>query len=393
MIFMEHKSNKLKIIMLAPTRVVGGITTWLRFLLKYSNTNRIDYTVLDTSKLYDPLGKKYNIRGAFLGAIDSITRFMKLVKLLYNDRPDVVYLTCAPSLGFVFRDCFYIFFLKIFRIPAIAHLHGGSVEKFLEGNRLKKFVVRSALCACKIVFVITRDVEKACREIFGDKTIIYVPNMYDDEVFLQHIPKNIKPIMKNEPCRLLHVGWQAPEKGSVDIVESIRHVQSDVICDLVGMISYDFEKILKTKISDYGLENKVRILGQKTGEDLVALFESADLFVFPTHMEGFPMVILEAMAYGIPIIANDVGNIREMIGAGDDNPAGILLEQVTPVDSLELTRKIDELISDYDKRCKLSLAGRLRIKEKYLASMVVPKLENHIQNGMLVAGGLHNKDN
>jgi len=366
--------------MLAPTRVVGGITTWLKFLLKYSDANKLDYILLDTSKLYDPLGKKYNIRGIFYGVLDSIKRFISLLNLLYRTRPDIVYLTCAPSLGFVFRDCFYILFLRIFRIPSIAHLHGGHVRKFLYGNLLKKFIVRSALRSCKGVFVLTRETEKACREIFGGEKIIYVPNMYDDQAFSLHTPKIIRPVMTNQPIRLLHVAWQAPEKGSLDIVESMKHVKSDVICEMVGMISTDFEKTLKLKISEHRLENKIKILGQKTGEDLVKLFEKADIFVFPSHMEGFPMVILEAMAYGIPIIATDVGNIREMIGFDDDVSAGVLLDNSSKVNQLQLAHEIDNLISDYDKRCDMSLAGYKRIKNKYLASTVVPILERHIMN-------------
>jgi glycosyltransferase involved in cell wall biosynthesis len=375
---MSQRIRSKTIILLAPTRVVGGITTWLKIWLKYSKSDQVKLKIIDTSKLYDPLGKKYNIRGVIIGVIEATSRFFTLVKWLYHDRPHAVYLTCAPSLGFVFRDCFYMFFLKILHIPTIAHLHGGSVERFLGGNVVKKTVVRSALDTCKAVFVITREVEMACREIFADEKIIYVPNMYDDEVFLKHPPKYIKSTSKNKPFRLLHVAWQATEKGSLDLVESIKHVQSEVICDLVGMISTDFEKTLREKISEYCLENRVRILGQKTGRDLIDLFEKADLFVFPSHMEGFPMVILEAMAYGIPIIANEVGNIREMIGADDGNPAGVLLRRVSPIYPLELAKLIDELIMEHGERSRMSYAGKIRIKEKYLASRVVPVLEDHI---------------
>jgi glycosyltransferase involved in cell wall biosynthesis len=87
------------------------------------------------------------------------------------------------------------------------------------------------------------------------------------------------------------------------------------------------------------------------------------------------MVILEAMAYGLPIIANEVGNIREMIGVDTDRPAGVLLKQVDPIDPKELAALIDDLARDTEKRRAFSRNGVQRVTEEYAASKVVPKIE------------------
>ena len=87
------------------------------------------------------------------------------------------------------------------------------------------------------------------------------------------------------------------------------------------------------------------------------------------------MVILEAMAYGVPIIANEVGNIREMIGFDTDHPAGVLLKQVDPIDPKELAALIDDLANDTEKRRAFSRNGIHRVTREYAASNVVPKIE------------------
>jgi glycosyltransferase involved in cell wall biosynthesis len=88
------------------------------------------------------------------------------------------------------------------------------------------------------------------------------------------------------------------------------------------------------------------------------------------------MVILEAMTYGLSIVANEVGNIAEMIAARTDRPAGVLLEQVEPVDPRELAAKIDLLLDDAALRARLSENARCRVREEYLATKIVPELED-----------------
>jgi glycosyltransferase involved in cell wall biosynthesis len=369
---MLRSDDNLRVLLLAPQKVVGGITTWARVLLKYANSAHTQFIVVDTSKLYDPIGKKLGLRGAILGVRDALVRFCKIIKILLRNRPHLVYFTCAPSIGMIVRDVPLMILLRVFGKKCIVHLHGGDINGFFGGFFLRKYLARLGLRCCIAIFPIARDVEAAARKLFDNDKVIYVPNMLDDD-FLAEC--KLKTEVQSGRIKIIHVAWQAPEKGSFDMVEAIRLVRTNIQCDLIGKAAPEYEKLLNSKISQYDIGSKIRLNGLCTGKDLQQFYEQADIFAMPTHSEGFPMVILEAMAYGLPVVATDVGNIREMIAADSSEPAGILLRHVNPVDATELAEVLEKLAGDSKLRATLGQNGRRRVMSKYLASLIVPKLE------------------
>jgi glycosyltransferase involved in cell wall biosynthesis len=289
-----------------------------------------------------------------------------------------VYFTCAPSIGLAVRDSVYLFVLKFLGVPTVAHLHGGNIEGFFGGNAIRRRVVRSALRTCRNIIVITREVENVALEIFGPGLVKYLPNMIDDNVLEQQSDSVRNQRLDGRPLRLLHVGWQSSAKGSLDLIEALRYVSQDVSCELVGVAAEENRKLIETRITELGLARRVKMTGEKTGRDLADAFSGADIFVFPSHYEGFPMVVLEAMACGLPIIATDVGNIGEIIGSTGDNPCGLLLRRKNPADPRELAYLIDKLAEDPLMRRKFGDNGRLQIRRHYLASIVVPEIERFL---------------
>jgi glycosyltransferase involved in cell wall biosynthesis len=285
----------------------------------------------------------------------------------------------APSIGLFVRDVPLLFFLKCLGIGSVCHLRGGNLQGFWGKNILRHKITIRAFRTCKAILVITREVEKYAREKINSNIVFYVPNMIEDKCVAGQCSHKAFSIEEKSVLNMIHVAWQAPAKGSLDIVEAMKYLQNNVQCNLVGRAAPDNEKMIQRKIEELNVGNKIRLIGQKTGTDLQVIYEAADIFLFPTHREGpegFPNVILEAMAHGLPIIANDVGNIREMIGYDTDAPAGLLLEQVDPVDPKELAEKIDKLIQNHSLRQKMSDNGRKRILENYTASKVIPNLES-----------------
>ena len=320
------KPAPLKVLLLAPTTVVGGITTWARFLLKFSDPARVTYHVIDTSKLFDPLGRKLGLRGTFLGLWDAAKRLVSVVRALRSFRPDLVYFTCAPSIGLTVRDVPYMLLLRLLGVPAVAHLHGGNVRGFFGAGLVRRTINRWGLRTCRAILVITRECEEAARRFLDADQVIYVPNMLDDELLARQAARTIRPADAPGPWRLLHVAWQAPVKGTLDLLGALPHLRHSVECHFVGDVASEYEILYQARMRELGIEDRARFMGIKRGEDLDAEFREADVFVFPTHREGpegFPMVLLEAMTYGLPIVANCVGNIPEMIGAGTERPCGV----------------------------------------------------------------------
>lgn len=114
-------------------------------------------------------------------------------------------------------------------------------------------------------------------------------------------------------------------------------------------------KSIKDIIYKYGLYKDILILGYVSEQELVRLYNCADIFIRPSYYEGFGLPVLEAMACGCPVIASNVGSLPEIVGRN-----GILLN---PYDTDAWAYAMYTLITDRMLRKKLSRAGINRAKE------------------------------
>jgi len=107
-----------------------------------------------------------------------------------------------------------------------------------------------------------------------------------------------------------------------------------------------------------GSDQRIVVTGRLKDEDLAAVFRRSDIFVFPTLADTFPLVVLEAMAHGVPVVASRVGGIPHQLG-------GVAGHLVAPGEPKELAAAIDQLASDPDHRHTLSVAAQQRVRENF----------------------------
>jgi glycosyltransferase involved in cell wall biosynthesis len=147
--------------------------------------------------------------------------------------------------------------------------------------------------------------------------------------------------------RLLCVGSITPTKGQDLLVEALAAL-ADLpwSCDLTGPLSRNPGHVasVRSMIECHGLGGRIRLTGPKTGRLLDAAYAEADLLVVPSRVEAYGMVVTEALARGIPVIAADVGGVPESIGydPGGRVP-GIL---VPPADVAALTEALRRWFGD-----------------------------------------------
>ncbi len=111
---------------------------------------------------------------------------------------------------------------------------------------------------------------------------------------------------------LLHVGGSAYNKNIEGIIDAISKLKSQNSNLCFVKVGSSFTEPQKTLIKKLNLENRVKLLGQVSEEDLIALYNLADVLVLPSFYEGFGLPVLEAMACGTPVVTSNVSSLPEI---------------------------------------------------------------------------------
>ncbi len=172
------------------------------------------------------------------------------------------------------------------------------------------------------------------------------------------------PLWKDETLvpTVIYVGWMISSKGISDLMSAFQRVKADCprarLC-MVGPI-FDGAPIWHTYAQDLGIAESVDFMGPVHDRaTLIDLLRKASVFVLPSHAEGFPVALLEAMTIGVPCVASDVGGIPDLL---DHGSAGVI---VPPSDPVKLAKALDGLLKDPFRRQCLSLQAADRARTTY----------------------------
>ncbi len=161
------------------------------------------------------------------------------------------------------------------------------------------------------------------------------------------------------PVRLLTVGRLDPEKNPFALIEAMHRLNTDhpgrYVLEWMGGGS--LEDDVRRRVDELGLGDAVTLTGHVPfGPDLLARYRAADILVHVALTEGFPQVLMEALAAGLPIVATDVGGVR----AGLDE--GRLALMIPPADVSAIVDAVVRLDDDANLRSRLSAAGVARAR-------------------------------
>jgi glycosyltransferase involved in cell wall biosynthesis len=258
---------------------------------------------------------------------------------------------------------------KIRKIPYIAHIHAdvGPSGKmgFLLPFYKKMFLQKILNSALKIVVPSKDYVSLISKKYTISKTKIYeVPNGVDLKYF-----KNISTKL-HSPVRLLSVSRLSKPKNIPLLIQSFKLAIEKNHRNLELHIVGEGEE--KNKIFDLikkeKLEKKVLLHGGLWGKDLYDIYSYSDIFILTSGCESFGLVLIEAMASGLPIVVSNITSVKNIV---KNNITG-LLAKPTPKD---FTRAVEKLLSNSQLRKKLIKNGLKEVK-KYDWNKIVQKFEH-----------------
>ena len=168
---------------------------------------------------------------------------------------------------------------------------------------------------------------------------------------------------ENRPV-IIAVSRLVRHKGYPELAEAMRNINADlwvVGTRLPGDRGPDMEALLRNA----GLGNRLRLLGYR--DDVPDLLAAADIFTLPSHFEGLPMSIIEAMHTALPIVATDISGPREQITDGE---TGLL---VPPANAAALATALNRLVTDPALRTTLGQAARAHALAHYTEADIIAR--------------------
>jgi glycosyltransferase involved in cell wall biosynthesis len=195
------------------------------------------------------------------------------------------------------------------------------------------------------------------------RRVVAVHGLAADRVHV--VPPGVEPaplISADEAgTRLLCVGSITPTKGQDLLVDALARIADrEWTCRLVGPLTRDAAHVATVRdlVQRHGLGDRVKISGPRVGPELDAAYAAADLLVLPSRAESYGMVVTEALARGIPVLAAGVDGVPETLGRAPDGRVPGLL--VPPADVAALAAALRRWLDEPDVRRTARAAARQR---------------------------------
>lgn len=302
--------------------------------------------------------------GTDLSVVHDIVRTIKThkYKVIHTHTPRTAVIGQIASL---FTGC-----------PMIHHIHGPTnldTESSWR-NRRNAVIERLSLMRAKAFIPVSMYAKNYATSIgLSNKKINIVFNGVPT-------PKQSNPLISRTPFIIGTMALFRPKKGIEVLIEAFAKLENPLECPLyLNMVgefeSLLYEKSIKTKARELGVGDRINWIGFT--DDVYSQLDKMSIFVLPSlYGEGMPMVILEAMAAGVPIVATQIGGINEMICNGTD---GLLIK---PGDPEAIHDALKSLLNNSSIRFKLGNNARQKQIELFSDYIMAKKIA-HIYDDIL----------
>ena len=349
---------------------VGGIASWtVNILDYYKDCNDFNLIHLNTAIKNRSITDLSLMSRMKSGVKDSSEILMSVNKNIRYHKPDIIHMTSSASFG-LFRDFSILIISSFYKVPVITHFRFGRIPTLKISNNWEWKILMKVTSLSSAVIVL----DKESREVLSDsgfKDIQVIPNPISKHVeeCSQEVLNPFHSVTK-PTIQVIFVGHVTKNKGVIELVEACSLIEGIDEILLIGPCEPAMKDELLEKLSNSNL--KVIFTGVLEKNSVLAAMKRASVLVLPSYSEGFPNVVIEAMAMGCPIVATDVGAVSDMLDMYSDYPAGII---VKPRDVESLALAIIEILTDRIKT-ELYIKNALKkVKKNYTLNSVCMSYE------------------
>ncbi|WP_109107680.1 glycosyltransferase [Azospirillum sp. TSO35-2] len=292
------------------------------------------------------------------GKLRDVGRIAEVCRLLQETNADLIH----THLGFAHVTGTLCG--RLMGLPVVASLHSMQehpAERFrdLVHYRLQRWVLRT-LCD-RIIAVgphvaVARAgyVGRARMEVIENAVIPPPPLSAGRRAAVRH---SLLGSERDDGPLFIAVGRLSAEKGFADLIDAFAIFgRSDPRAALAIVGGGELMGALRAQVAGHGLDGRVFLPGART--DVPELLAASDVFVMPSHWEGMPVAVLEAMAAGLPVVATRVGDLPNLVS----DRTGLLVE---PQDPAALAGALSSIAGTPDRWAPLGRAGKRLVDERY----------------------------
>lgn len=343
----------MKILLVSPIPPPnGGIASWTKRYLSSKIANEHEIILINTAVKGNRI-KNLN-KKSILEEIKRNIDLIKQVKKISKKNKiglDIAHINTPCSKTGIIRDYIFTRILKRNNIKVLIHFRCD--VPYMINNKISKKILEKIVSKADILITLNKKSQEYIQENFGINSKI-LPNFLPEEyIKIAYEKRKINDEIKS----IVYTGHVTKAKGC-DVILKIAKEYPKKKFELIGYISDDFKNI--------NIPQNVTLRGEVTVAEVKDFLNSADLFLFPSHTEGFPNSVAEAMAFGVPILSTPVGAIPDMI----EEKGGILAN----IDDVDKFKKSIEFLENKEKRKKMSEWNKNKVINNYDINIVLRKL-------------------
>ncbi|KFF02521.1 glycosyltransferase family 4 protein [Flavobacterium hydatis] len=318
----------------------------------------------DNSINYEHYGKREKIP-AFLTFFYDLIKYV--LKLIFK-RPDIVIVNPSLRRYQIMRDGLYLILARILMIDVITFIHGWDEEYariIIRKPSFFKFVYNKSA----FIYILSSSFKEQLLEMGITCPILLTTTKVDDKL-IKDFDINLKTGKINN---ILFLARIEKEKGiliTIDAFIILKRKYDWLTLTIVGsgtLLNEAREYVGEKNIKD------ISFTGPLHGMDVAKEYNKSDIYILPTYGEGMPTSVLEAMAFGLPIITRPVGGLNDFF---DTKNMGSLVADLSPE---SFAFELEKYILDADKTKNSAQFNHQYAVNRFLASSVVNKIETDIK--------------
>ena len=345
----DWKKMNIKVLVIAPSRKTrGGITSVVK---AYENTK--EWNKFNCFWIESQIDKNIFLKLFYF--IKSL--FIYVVKL---PQYTVVHIHCSEPVS-VLRKSLFFLVARLLNKKTIVHLHSFSPDTSINSkySKLYKWIFTNADKVIVLSEYWRQEVEKSCGKL-NSISVVYNP-------CTKLIKKNI------EEKYILFAGTLNGRKGYSDLIKAFANIKDRKGWKLVFAGNGEIPNA-RAKSLELGINSEVEFLGWIDKEQKESVFSKAGVFCLPSYAEGFPMAVIDAVSYGIPVLTTPVGGILDLF----QNQISALI--FNPGDVASLSKAIEKIISHKDLRELLSKNATKLAEDNFIIEKVMKDIGKIYEN-------------